>query len=143
VFVIITIMKKITQHAGVRILIAPAFLFLFIFLNSCMNTNNPMYTNTSNNTSGTPGANEVFIQGMAFSPTTLNVTAGTVVKWTNKDALVHTVTSDSTLFDSGNIAVNGVYSYTFNSAGTFTYHCKIHPTMKGTVVVTAYVVPGY
>jgi len=136
-------MKKITQHAGVRILIAPAFLFLFIFLISCMNTNNPMYTNTSNNTSGTPGANEVFIQGMAFSPTTLNVTAGTVVKWTNKDALVHTVTSDSTLFDSGNIAVNSVYSYTFNSAGTFTYHCKIHPTMKGTVVVTAYVAPGY
>ena len=137
-------MKKITQHAGVRILIAPAFLFLFISLNSCMNSNNPTYTNTSNNTTGTQGANEVLIQGMAFSPSTLNVTAGTVVKWTNKDAMVHTVTSDSTLFDSGNIAVNGVYSYTFNTAGTFTYHCTIHPTMKATVIVTAYVAPpGY
>jgi len=137
-------MKKITQHAGIRILIAPALLFIFILLNSCMNTNDPTYTKTSNTTTGTQGANEVYIQGMAFSPVTLTVTAGTTVTWTNKDAMAHTVTSDSTLFVSGNIVANGTYSYTFNSAGTYPYHCAIHPTMKAKVIVNPYVAPpGY
>jgi len=103
--------------------------------------NSPTNTNSSTNTQV---ATEVFIQGMAFSPVTLTVTTGTTVKWTNKDGMTHTVTSDNALFDSGNIATNGVYSYPFANAGTFTYHCSIHPTMKGTIVVTAYVPPsGY
>ena len=84
-----------------------------------------------------PTANQVTIQNMAFSPATLTVTAGTTVKWTNKDAMAHTVTSDTGVFDSGNVSVNGVYSYTFNTAGTFAYHCTIHPTMKAQVIVTA------
>ena len=109
-----------------------------------MNTNDPTYTKSSNTTNGTPGANEVYIQGMAFSPVTLTVTAGTTVTWTNKDAMAHTVTSDSTLFVSGNIVANGTYSYTFNSAGTYPYHCAIHPTMKAKVIVNPYVAPpGY
>ena len=84
-----------------------------------------------------PTANQVTIQNMAFSPATLTVTAGTTVKWTNKDAYTHTVTSDTGVFDSGSISGNGVYSYTFNTAGTFAYHCTIHPTMKAQVIVTA------
>lgn len=135
-------MKKTIQQAGIRILIAPALLFVFFLLNSCMNTNNPTYTKTS--TTGTQGANEVIIQGMAFSPVTLTITAGTTVTWTNKDAMTHTVTSDTGLFDSGNIAANGTSSYTFANAGTFAYHCAIHPSMKATVVVTVYTPPtGY
>ena len=125
-------MKTLNKHFEKGGLLALSFVCLFIFFNSSCSSNS------------TPSANEVLIQGMAFSPSTLNVTAGTVVEWTNKDAMVHTVTSDSTLFDSGNIAINGVYSYTFNTVGTFRYHCTIHPTMKATVVVTAYVAPpGY
>lgn len=108
-----------------------------------MNSNNPTNANMNNSNTGNPGANEVFIQGMAFSPATLTVTAGTTVKWTNKDGVTHTVTSDNTLFDSGNVLPNGIYSYTFSTAGTYTYHCSIHTSMKGTVVVTAYVAPGY
>ena len=137
-------MKKATQHAGIRIFIIPAILFISLLINSCMNTNNPTYTKTTNPTTGTQGANDVYIQNMAFSPVSLTVIAGTTVTWTNKDAMTHTVTSDSTLFNSGNIPVNGVYSYTFATAGTFSYHCSIHPTMKAKVTVNAYVPPsGY
>jgi len=135
-------MKKINQLAGIRILSVPALLFVFFLVNSCMNTNNPMDTKTTNNT-GTQGANEVFIQGMAFSPAALTVMAGTTVTWTNKDGMTHTVTSDTSLFDSGNVASNATYSYTFANAGTYAYHCTIHPSMKGTITVTAYVAPGY
>src|SRR5688572_30820880 len=41
------------------------------------------------------------------------------------------------LFDSGNIATGTSFSWTFNETGTFGYHCKIHPSMKGTVQVAA------
>jgi len=137
-------MKKETQHAGIRILIAPAILFISFIISGCMNTNNPMNSTTTNPTTGTQGANDVFIQNMAFSPATLTVAAGSTVTWTNKDAMTHTVTSDSTLFNSGNIVVNGVYSYTFTTVGTYSYHCSIHPSMTAKVIVSAYVAPsGY
>jgi len=82
-----------------------------------------------------PGMNEVFIQDMTFTPGTIAVAANTTIKWTNKDAVTHTVTSDSGLFDSGSITSGGTWSHTFASAGTYTYHCTPHPTMTASVVV--------
>lgn len=86
-------------------------------------------------TSDTPGMNEVFIQGMAFNPRTITVTANTTIIWTNKDGVAHTVTSTTGLFDSGSINSNGTYSHTFATAGTFPYRCTIHPSMTASVVV--------
>jgi plastocyanin len=60
---------------------------------------------------------------------------GTTVTWTNDDGVNHTVTSDQGAFDSGPLATGQTFSQTFNQAGTFTYHCTIHPSMQGTVVV--------
>jgi len=82
-----------------------------------------------------PGTNEVFIQDMTFTPGTITVAANTTIKWTNKDIVTHTVTSDSGLFDSGSIAAGGTWSYTFASGGTYPYHCTPHPVMTATVVV--------
>lgn len=79
--------------------------------------------------------NAVTISNFSFSPGTLTVKAGTKVTWTNKDSATHTVTSDSGVFTSGNLLSNGTFSYTFASAGTFPYHCTIHTSMKGTIVV--------
>lgn len=85
------------------------------------------------NTNAPP--NEVTIQSMSYNPSVLTVTAGTRVTWRNKDNVEHTVTSDQNLFDSGNIAVNSSYSFTFNTPGTYGYHCQIHSGMTATVVV--------
>ena len=89
-----------------------------------------------------PGANEVFIEGMAFSPSTITVKANSTVTWNNKDGVAHTVTSDTPgLFESGSISSSGGYggggtwSHIFITAGSFPYHCSIHSSMKGTVVV--------
>jgi plastocyanin len=60
---------------------------------------------------------------------------GTAVTWTNNDSTTHNVISDSNVFTSGNLAPNAIFTYTFNSKGTFPYHCSIHPSMKGTIVV--------
>jgi plastocyanin len=86
---------------------------------------------------GTYTANSVTIKGFAFSPSTITVTAGSTVTWTNTDSMPHTVTELNGLFDSGNIATSATYTHTFAIAGTFTYHSLNHSMMaNATVVVT-------
>jgi plastocyanin len=71
----------------------------------------------------------------SFKPQTDTVAAGTTVTWTNSDGVAHTVTSNASAFNSGNIAPAGTFSFTFTTAGTFPYTCTIHG-MTGTIVVT-------
>jgi plastocyanin len=80
----------------------------------------------------------VDISGSAFNPAAITVTAGTVVTWTNFDAFEHTATGDPGSldpWDSGTLAPNGIFTRTFNLLGTYTYHCAIHPGMRGTVAI--------
>ena len=82
-----------------------------------------------------PASATVDLSNFSFSPATLTVKVGDTVAWTNKDPVAHTVTSDSGLFNSGDLAPSATFSFTFSNAGTFTYHCAIHTYMKGTIVV--------
>jgi plastocyanin len=83
----------------------------------------------------------VTIQGSAFNPPTISVLVGDTVTWTNRDAVGHTTTSDTAVWDSPVLA-NGVsFSFRFTAAGTFTYHCSVHSFMKGTVIVQAVSTP--
>jgi plastocyanin len=79
----------------------------------------------------------VTIADFSFSPSSLSVPAGTTVTWTNNDSTAHTVTLDDGSASSGDIATGSTFQHTFTAAGTYTYHCKIHPTMTATIVVTA------
>lgn len=133
-------MKKIIGSQS-RVLAGIAFLFaLTIITNSCSKTMDTTYgSGNTGNKGGTggPGANEVWIQGMAFNPSTITVAAGTTITWTNKDATGHTVTSkDGKFVGSGTLGTGGVFTYTFSTAGTYDYYCMIHPLyMTGTVIV--------
>ncbi|MFM9105252.1 MAG: ScyD/ScyE family protein, partial [Chloroflexota bacterium] len=73
----------------------------------------------------------------AFSPQTLTVVAGTTVVWTNNDDDPHTVTTDDGSVASGPIAKGATFSHTFDTPGTWAYHCEFHPAMTATVVVVA------
>lgn len=88
-------------------------------------------------TSNTSSGNTVTIQNMAFNPSTLNIQVGTTVTWINKDSVTHRVTSDTGVFDSGDLTTGMSYNYTFNQTGTFPYHCSIHPSMTASIVVTS------
>ena len=77
----------------------------------------------------------VRIADFAFAPDSRDVKVGDSVKWTNQGGATHTVTADDGAFDSGNLAGGKSFSFTFDQAGTFAYHCKIHQRMTGTVVV--------
>lgn len=111
---------------SVSILILAALTMFSIFVISC---------SSSSTTTAPTATDEVEISDFAFKPENVTISVGTTVTWTNKDAVVHTVTSDDELFDSGNLSEGDTFEYTFNQTGTFDYHCIPHPYMTGQVIV--------
>jgi plastocyanin len=90
----------------------------------------------ANNTVTAQGAEmAVQIVDFAFEPATLEVPAGTTVVWTNAGSAPHTVTSDTDAFDSGRLDPGGTFSMTFDTPGTYHYHCEFHANMQATIVV--------
>lgn len=99
-------------------------------------TQAPASSSSSTGEASQQAANAVTIQNMAFTPQNLRVKVGQTVTWTNQDQILHTVTSDTGAFESGNMNPGGTFSFTFTKAGTFSYHCAIHSGMKAQVTVT-------
>ena len=108
---------------------------LFLLISAFVIVSCGKSTSYNSGSANPPAANSVSIVNMAFSPASLTATAGTTVTWTNNDGMTHTVTADDISFDSGNILMGNKFSKIFSTAGTFAYHCTIHPTMKGTIIV--------
>ena len=86
-------------------------------------------------TTGGAGGAQVVMKNFAFAPASVTIKAGDSVTWTNQDGTTHTVNGDNGEFTSGNIASGATFTFKFDKAGTYSYHCSIHPTMKATVVV--------
>jgi plastocyanin len=86
-----------------------------------------------------PNQAVVRIHDYAYHPADLTVSKGTTVTWVNCEGAgqtPHTSTSDDGLWDSGLISADrGTYAHPFGAAGSFGYHCSLHPFMKGTVTV--------
>lgn len=76
------------------------------------------------------------IADFAFDPEPLQAKVGGTVGWTNEDAAPHTATLDEGDCGTGSLAQGATGALTFGAAGTYAYHCEIHPNMKGTVEVT-------
>ena len=69
--------------------------------------------------------------GTTFSPSQLTIAAGDTVRWTNAGG-VHNAVADGGAFSSGAPASNAwVFSFTFQNAGTFPYHCEVHGAPGG------------
>ena len=78
----------------------------------------------------------VTIEDFAYSPVNLTVAKGTTVLFTNDDKTSHTATSNKAgAFDTGTIKPDGLGKVTLDKAGTFTYYCRFHPFMRGTITV--------
>lgn len=81
--------------------------------------------------------NQVDVSDFQFSPSTLTVKVGTTVTWKGVSG-AHTVTSDDSApmsFDQ-TIVEGGVVTVTFTQAGTYEYHCSVHKSMHGKIIVT-------
>jgi 3',5'-cyclic-AMP phosphodiesterase len=92
-------------------------------------------TLTSQPTAAAGETVQASIDNFNFTPKELSVKTGTTVRWTNKDDIPHTVTSDDKVFASPVLDTNQNFQFTFANAGTFPYYCRLHPKMTGKVVV--------
>jgi plastocyanin len=87
---------------------------------------------------GTRAANTgVDIINFTFSPANATINTGDSVTWTQRDTSAHTTTSDTGVWGSPSLSRNQTFSFTFSTAGSFPYHCAIHPSMTGGVTVQA------
>ena len=96
-------------------------------------------TTTISASSTTTGANQyqVVMESFAFTPTELTVPVGATVTWTNLHGADHNVVADDGTFESPLFGTGETYSFTFTEAGEYPYTCTIHPSMEGTIIVTA------
>lgn len=88
-------------------------------------------------------ANAATMGDKAYSPNPVEVKVGGGVTWTNDDSQIHTATSGAagssdagSVFDSGILSPGATFDFVFDKAGTYDYHCTMHPQMVGTVTVS-------
>ena len=84
--------------------------------------------------------NTITIKNFAFTPQTLTVKTGSIVRWENKDSSPHRIVfidkdGQDTSLDSHVLSSTQSWSQNFDKPGTYSYYCKIHPEMTGTVIV--------
>jgi len=90
----------------------------------------------NNSISDISKTHNIEITSLAFSVTSLTIKQGETVIWRNLDSMTHTVTSDKgNEMSSKLLKTDEVYSHTFNTKGTFDYHCEVHPKMKASIIV--------
>lgn len=78
----------------------------------------------------------VSIVNSSYQPASVSIKVGESVVWTNNDDRDHTVAAADGSFASGNLKPGQSFSHRFSRAGTFSYGCKLHPRMRGSVTVT-------
>jgi len=77
----------------------------------------------------------VEIEGLAFNPSSITIEAGDTVTWIAREALGHSVVSDTLLWVSPSLGLNQTFSYTFSEKGTYPYQSIPFTSARGTVIV--------
>jgi plastocyanin len=109
-----------------------AFVFFVLVVAALLITGDK--GSASGATATTSGAKQVDIANFAFHPHTLSVKPGARVAFVNSSKVAHTATRSGS-FDTGHIKPGSSVVVRFEHKGIFSYHCEIHPFMKGKIVV--------
>jgi plastocyanin len=132
--------KLITRKRTMVALVGGAAAFV-VLMSACGSSSSAMQMPAARGSDPASGTvvhtDHVRIQNFAFAPSTITVTAGTTVTWTNEDGTQHDVFAPSVGLKSPVLNQNDTYTHTLSQPGTYHYICSIHPFMHGTVVVTA------
>ena len=100
-------------------------------------TDAPTTAVTYSPTAALVSANTVIIQNMAFSPQAIAVSAGSMVRWVNKDKVTHSVLFPaSTHISMFALSPGQAFSQRFSTPGVYNYTCSIYSSMQGSVIVT-------
>ena len=84
---------------------------------------------------GSTAAVTVTIKGFAYTPQPVQAKVGDVIAWKNDDSAPHTATMDDGSCDTDTIKAGATAMLVFTAAGTYTYHCEIHPGQMKDVTV--------
>ena len=123
-------MRSTARAAG----IAGAFLALLVTGASAAAAQSKS-VNPPETTATSAAGPQIAIENFEFNPSTLTVPVGTTVTWISHDDEPHTVTSSENIFASAGLDADETFSHTFSTPGTYTYYCKLHPHMTGTIIV--------
>lgn len=82
-----------------------------------------------------PQGAAVSIIDFGYEPAVLSIATGTQITWTNAGAAPHTVSIQEGE-SSGVLETGGTFERTFDTVGSFSYVCAIHPAMTGTINVS-------
>lgn len=118
---------------------------VFVVMGSSKSSMNMADDMSTNNTPANPSStsmqtpNQIEIRDFEFAPGKMTVKKGTKVTWVNNDDARHDITPDeeSAAFKKSELLAKGEsYSLTFDTVGTYSYHCSPHPYMKAVIEVT-------
>ena len=119
----------------VIIIIAGAIYFTSNNSNAPTTPTSAKQNPSSSNPTGT-NTEKIQIKSFAFSPESLTIKAGTSVEWTNFDSASHTIVGNNGIeINSPQLSKGQTYTTTFTNLGEYNYHCSIHPSMKGKIIV--------
>ncbi len=86
-----------------------------------------------------PVGTAIRILGNSFDPQMMEVPLGSLVTWTSRDSILHTVTSGSFGAPDGRfdreLLGGATFSFAFPQAGRFSYYCRLHAGMHATLLV--------
>ena len=115
-------------------------LLLPVLVIACGSDDSPSIASapTSTTTQAPTGeqGSKIVIKSFSFNPQQLQVKVGDTVTISNDDTATHTWTADDGSFDAGELAPGATKTQIFSKTGTVKYHCKIHSSMQGEVVVS-------
>jgi plastocyanin len=116
---------------GATVMLAALFVALVLVALGCGANDQGSTTTASNSTGGA----QVVMTGFTYDPATVTIGVGETVTWVNEDAARHDVIADNGEFASDLFGQGQSFSFTFRAAGSYPYHCGVHPGMTGTVIV--------
>ncbi len=119
-------MSRLTRRGGsVRFPLGAAFLVLVL---ACAATGSAAARSA-------PRRHTIAIEGFVFRPDSVFVAVGDTLEWLNQDAFDHSATALDKRFDSGVLVKGAKAVFVPSDAGSVPYHCQLHPTMEGTIIV--------
>lgn len=132
--------KKIIIYIVVILVVIISIGTFYLSRSSKTLPKGPMQTNTEQTPSSTVTDKTVPAKtynisavNFSFNPGILNINKGDTIIWTNQDSAPHQIAGGDL---NGPVMSKGQsYTFVFNNVGTFNYHCAIHPSMTGTVIV--------
>jgi plastocyanin len=121
---------------GTWIMAMFGFAFALLTINVIYTTSINNANITGNVISTIDNIFDVRIENFEYSPKVIEISVGETVIWDNFDEAEHTITSsEGDELNSDLLSTREIYTHTFNEKGEYEYYCKLHPYMKGTIIV--------